>query len=134
MTREVAHFEMFEAALSTITPNYPPGVLQADPRFTNQYFNLSQGESFRGPWNEGQMPETGKSWDYIAEPITHIKETSGLQNQEKGIEKEMKATEKMNKELSKVKSAEITSAEPTGIAQWSNYNGEESAKPTNKKK
>ncbi len=126
MTREVAHFEMFEAALSTIKPNYPPGVLQADPRFTNQYFNLSQGESARGPWNEGEMPKTGKPWDYIADPLAHVKETTGLQNREKGIEKEMKLTEKLNKELSKTKSAEITSAEPTGVAQWSNYDGEDS--------
>ncbi|WP_181304620.1 manganese catalase family protein [Rufibacter sp. XAAS-G3-1] len=123
MTREVAHFEMFQAALATIEPNYPPGVLQADPRFTNQYFNLSQGESARGPWNEGNMPITGKSWDYIAEPLAHVKETQGLQDREKGIEKEMKLTEKMNKELSKIKSAEITSAEPKGVAQWSNYDG-----------
>lgn len=126
MTREVAHYEMFEAALATIKPNYPPGVLQADPRFTNQYFNLSQGESARGPWNEGEMPVTGKSWDYIADPIAHVKETAGLQNQEVGKEKEMKATEKVNKELSKVKSAEISSAEPAGVAQWSNYNSQES--------
>ena len=126
MTREVAHYEMFEAALASIKPNYPPGVLQADPRFTNQYFNLSQGESARGPWNEGKMPVTGKSWDYIADPITHVKATAGLQNQDKEIAKEMKATEKLNKELSKVKSAEITSAEPEGVAQWSNYNGQDS--------
>ncbi len=123
MTREVAHYEMFEAALATIKPNYPPGVLQADPRFTNQYFNLSQGESARGPWNEGEMPVTGKSWDYIADPIAHVKQTQGLQNQEKGIAKEMKATEKLNKELSEVRSTEITSAEPKGVAQWSNYDG-----------
>jgi len=126
MTREVAHYEMFEAALATITPNYPPGVLQADPRFTNQYFNLSQGQSARGPWNEGEMPITGKSWDYVADPIAHVKETEGLQNQEKGIAKEMKATEKLNKELSKARSTEITSAEPEGVAQWSNYNGQDS--------
>jgi Mn-containing catalase len=125
MTREVAHYEMFEAALASIKPNYPPGVLQADPRFTNQYFNLSQGESVRGPWNEGEMPITGKSWNYVADPIAHVNETAGLQNQEKGIEKEMKATEKLNKELSKVKSAEITSAEPEGVAQWSNYDTKE---------
>jgi Mn-containing catalase len=124
MTREVAHYEMFEAALATINPNYPPGVLQADPRFTNQYFNLSQGESARGPWNEGEMPITGKSWDYIANPIAHVKETDGLQNQDKEIAKEMMATEKLNKELSKVRSTEITSAEPEGVAQWSNYNGQ----------
>jgi len=121
MTREIAHYEMFEAALESITPNYPPGVLQADPRFTNQYFNMSQGESVRGPWNEGQMPVTGKSWDYIADPISHVKETEGLQQTDKEAQKELKATEKINKELSKVKSAEITSAEPKGVAQWSNY-------------
>src|SRR5688500_13668883 len=28
MTREVAHFLMFEAALHTISPNFPPGVVQ----------------------------------------------------------------------------------------------------------
>lgn len=121
MTREIAHLEMFQAALSTITPNYPPGVLQADPRFTNQYFNLSQNESARGPWNEGSMPITGKEWNYIEDPIAHISQTEGLQQEEKGMAKELKATEKQNKELSKAKSSEITSAEPDGVAQWSNY-------------
>ncbi len=28
MTREVSHFQMFSAALETIQPNFPPGVLQ----------------------------------------------------------------------------------------------------------
>ncbi|WP_233219337.1 hypothetical protein [Adhaeribacter arboris] len=72
------------------------------------------------------MPVTGKSWDYIADPIGHVKQTEGLQNQEKGIAKEMKLTEKLNKELSKVKRAEITSAEPEGVAQWSNYKVQDS--------
>lgn len=54
MTREVAHFQMFEAALATIQPNFPPGVMQADPRYSNTYFNMSNGESVRGPWNEGK--------------------------------------------------------------------------------
>src|SRR3954467_13082331 len=39
MTREVAHYQMFEAALETIQPNFPPGVLQADPRYSSLYFN-----------------------------------------------------------------------------------------------
>lgn len=34
MTREVAHFQQFEAALDTIQPNFPPGVLQSDPRYS----------------------------------------------------------------------------------------------------
>jgi Mn-containing catalase len=78
------------------------------------------------------MPITGKSWDYIADPIAHVKETAGLQNQEKGVEKEMKAVAKLDKELSKVKSAEITRAEPDGLAQWSNYNGQSKDKGENK--
>ncbi|MDB5119805.1 MAG: manganese catalase [Sphingobacteriales bacterium] len=121
MTREIAHFEMFQAALSTIQPNYPPGVLQSDPRFTNQYFNLSQGQSVRGPWNEGAMPITGKQWDYIEDPIAHVVSTEGLQTKDKAIEKELKETEKLNKELSSIKSHEITDAEPDGLAQWSSY-------------
>ena len=56
MTREIAHFQMFQAALDTIQPNFPPGVLQGDPRFTHASYNLSDGEAVRGPWNQGQGP------------------------------------------------------------------------------
>ncbi len=31
MTREVTHFQQFEAALETIQPNFPPGVFQTSP-------------------------------------------------------------------------------------------------------
>ena len=48
MTREIAHFQMFSAALETIQPNFPPGVLQGDPRHTHTFFNLSNGASARG--------------------------------------------------------------------------------------
>src|SRR5690242_15241549 len=43
MTREIAHFQMFNAALDTIRPNFPPGVLQGDPRYTHTFFNMSHG-------------------------------------------------------------------------------------------
>src|SRR5690606_4765229 len=69
MTREVAHFQMFEAALASIQPNFPPGVLQGDPRFSNLYFNMSNGSNVRGPWNEGQTPDLGETWQYIEDPI-----------------------------------------------------------------
>jgi Mn-containing catalase len=49
MTREIAHFKMFQAALDTIQPNFPPGILQGDPRFINAYFNMSNGVEVRGP-------------------------------------------------------------------------------------
>jgi Mn-containing catalase len=37
--------------------------------------------------------------------------------------KDLKATEKLDKEMSKVKSAEVKDAEPKGVAQWSTYTG-----------
>lgn len=44
MTREITHFQQFEAALSTIQPNFPPGTLQTSPKYSNLYFNLSRVE------------------------------------------------------------------------------------------
>lgn len=60
MTREIAHQKSFEKALYSITPNFPPGKLPGDPRFTDKYFNLSAGEGdMRGSWNEGDQ------WEYV---------------------------------------------------------------------
>jgi len=53
MTREVAHQQSFEKALYSMDKSFPPGKLPGDPRFTNVYFNLSQGEGdTTGPWND----------------------------------------------------------------------------------
>lgn len=53
MTREVAHQKSFEKALYSIQPNFPPGKLPGDPRFTDAYFDMSQGEeNAAGPWNQ----------------------------------------------------------------------------------
>ena len=68
MTREVAHFQQFEAALDTIQPNFPPGVLQSDPRYSNIYSNHSMGEDARGPWNEGESIGLGEEWLYVENP------------------------------------------------------------------
>ncbi|MDQ1470640.1 MAG: Mn-containing catalase [Bryobacterales bacterium] len=48
MTREIAHFQMFSAALNEIMRNFPPGVLQGNPRYTHTYFNMSNAEHIRG--------------------------------------------------------------------------------------
>lgn len=124
MTREVAHYKMFEAALQSIEPNFPPGVLASDPRFTQQYFNMSNGAEVRGPWNDGEMPGMGKEWQYIADPVAHIKETQGLTEQEDNKAKELKQADKLNKQMSEAKSAEVKNAEPQGVAQWSTYDAE----------
>lgn len=64
MTREISHQQSFEKALYSMQPNFPPGKLKGDPKFTNVYFNMSQGEGdTRGPWNneptfEYMQPQT----------------------------------------------------------------------------
>lgn len=121
MTREVAHFQMFEAALETITPNFPPGVLQADPRFSNKYFNMSNGAEVRGPWNKGTSTQQGEEWQYIEDPIAHVARTSGLIDEEiVGTERTMDMIKDMEKELSEQKSEEVKSA-TEDKNQWSEY-------------
>lgn len=121
MTREVAHYKMFEAALDTIQPNFPPGVLQADPRFTQQYFNLSPSQSVRGPWNQGEIPGLGKEWEYIDNPLIHVKQTEGLTEPDDDKKAELKQTDDINQEMSKLRSTEVKSSEPEGVASWSTY-------------
>jgi len=121
MTREVAHYKMFEAALETIQPNFPPGILQADPRFTQQYFNMSPENSFKGPWNQGEMPGMGKDWELIEDPKNFVKETEGLSFLEDDKEAEIREAQESNVKLSEERSTEVNSAEPDGLAQWSDY-------------
>ena len=125
MTREIAHYKMFEAALESIQPNFPPAVLQADPRYTQQYFNLSPSQSARGPWNEGEMPGLGLQWEYIADPLSHISETEGLTKLKDDKADELEAADTLNQKMSEQKSKEVKSAEPKGVAQWSDYSAEE---------
>jgi Mn-containing catalase len=70
MTREIAHYQQFTAALNELPVNFPPGTLAGDNRFQNVAFNMSNGgESVRGPWNEGQGPwPDGLQWKYIEKP------------------------------------------------------------------
>ncbi len=119
MTREVAHYQMFEAALSTIQPNFPPGILQSDPRYSNLYFNMSTGNDFNGPWNHGTSTQLGETWQFIEDPIKHVIETSGLLDQQAvGTERTEKGIQKLNKQLSEERSAEVTAAAPLGEQQW----------------
>lgn len=124
MTREVAHFQMFSAALDTIQPNFPPGVLQGDPRYTHRYFNMSSGGEARGPWNEGQGPwEDGEEWDYIDEPHRHVVDSFGETSlKPDGADGSQAEIDRKNKMLSKQRSEEVKSAtvSPKGT-QWSSY-------------
>ncbi|RAW00178.1 manganese catalase family protein [Pseudochryseolinea flava] len=122
MTREVAHFQMFEAALETIQPNFPPGVLQADPRHSNTYFNMSTGAGFKGPWNEGESSKLGETWQFIEDPIAHVEATNGLIDQEiAGTDRTEALIAKINKDLSEERSQEVKEATTEGENQWSEY-------------
>jgi Mn-containing catalase len=126
MTREVAHFQMFEAALATMQPNFPPGVLQADPRYSNLYFNMSTGNDFRGPWNEGPSSQLGEAFQYIEDPIQHVLDSNGLLTQEpKGAKYTAEEVEQLNQELSTQRSQQIISACPDGEQQWNDPEAEE---------
>lgn len=122
MTREIAHMQMFEAALETIKPNFPPGVLQGDPRFSNVYFNMSNGATVKGPWNEGKSTGLAETWQYVDDPVKHVNETEGLLKQPiKGTDATPESVEIASKELGKKRSHEIRQAIPKGENQWSTY-------------
>lgn len=124
MTREVAHYQMFQAALDSIVPNFPPGILQSDPKFSNKYFNMSKGEDFKGPWNEGASPNLGENWEFIENPLEHVRETNGLLDEKViGTERTEKSVQKDNKTLSAERKAEVDEAtQPeNGILSWSVY-------------
>jgi Mn-containing catalase len=123
MTREVAHYQMFEAALETIQPNFPPGVLQSDPRYSNLYFNTSNGSAIRGPWNQGESTQMGEEWQYIQDPIKHVLKTNGLLDAEPtGTARTLEGTADIDFARSKECSEEVKLAVPIGEQQWNlNY-------------
>lgn len=124
MTREVSHFQMFAAALESISPNFPPGMLQGDPRFTHKYFNMSKDSGdARGPWNEGQGPwPRGEEWIYVDDPLPHVEDTRGLIDEPvEGTNKSAAQIDEMNEELARIRSQEIEATVPAGANQWSTY-------------
>jgi Mn-containing catalase len=124
MTREVAHFQMFEAALETIQPNFPPGILQSDPRHSNTYFNLSTGEDYTGPWNEGKSTQLGEEMVCIDDAYDHILRTNGLLDQQPmGTERTEKTVQNANRQLSAERKKEIDEATRprNGMISWGKY-------------
>ncbi|MEX2349861.1 MAG: manganese catalase family protein [Flavobacteriaceae bacterium] len=131
MTREVAHFQMFQAALENIKPNFPPGILQSDPRYSNKYFNMSKGDDFKGPWNEGKSPEMGEAWQFIDNPQERVEETNGLLDEEaKGTDRTESSVQKDNKSLSKERKEKVEKATKpeNGVMSWSVYEEQMEAK------
>ncbi len=123
MTREIAHFQMFTAALGTIQPNFPPGVLQGNPRFTHAYFKMSDTAGARGPWNQGQGPwGQGEQWQLIDNPLQVVEQTKGLTEMPvTGSKHTLDDVKQKNAQLGKMRSQEVKSAVPMEKNSWSNY-------------
>lgn len=128
MTREVAHYQMFQAALDTIQPNFPPGILESDPKFSNKYFKMSEGEDFKGPWNEGNSPLMGEEWQVIQDPVQHVKDTNGLLEEKAvGTDRSEESVQSTNKKLSAKRKEKIdkATAPKNGVMSWSVYQDDE---------
>lgn len=123
MTREIAHFQMFEAALESLQPNFPPGVLQGDPRFSNKYFNMSDGTGdARGPWNQGVSTQLGEEFCYVADPISYVRETEGLVKEEvQGTARTPETNQEKASAMAAIRGAEIKDRNPTQDIQWDTY-------------
>ncbi len=122
MAREVTHYQQFEAALATIPSNFPPGVLQTDPRYSNLYFNMSVGKDARGPWNEGPCTQMPEEWQYIEKPIEQICATNGeLTREPSGTRRTAKEVREKEETLSRQKSQEVLKCVSVKEAHWCNY-------------
>ena len=69
MTREIAHQKMFEAALSRIAGDFPPGKLQGDEKLAHLYFNSSSSE--QPDEGAGQTVADSPNWtfEYVQDPL-----------------------------------------------------------------
>ncbi|MGQ3014158.1 MAG: manganese catalase family protein [Flavobacteriales bacterium] len=121
MTREIAHAQMFQAALDTIEPNFPPGILQGDPRYSNTYFNLSErdGEPIRSTWNQGASACLGEHWQFIEDPRSYVRETDGLtQTEARGTVRTEESIRTRERELSVRRSREVNDASGQRDLEW----------------
>jgi len=126
MTREVAHFQMFEAALATIQPNFPPGTLQTDPKFSNLYFNMSTGNDYSGPWNQGQSTQMNETYQFIEDPVRYVMDTNGLRSHEaSGTHRTEEVVEEINNKLGLKRSDEINAVALMGEQEWNDPVSEE---------
>ena len=128
MTREVAHYQQFEAALQSIPDNFPPGVLQSDPRYGNLYSNHSVGNDGEGPWCEGRSTQFDEEWQYVDDPRRQVIETEGLTELKiEGSDRTLNSVRAHDRKMSKERSGEVRRAVPEKEQQWCDYPADETA-------
>ena len=123
MSREIAHFRQFHAALEEIQPNFPPGIMQGDPDFNQTYFNMSNGEDVRGPWNEGDVPldGDGEEWTYVEDPVEEVVDSQGQKQMQRTDGQKRQQYQEKSEELSQKRSDAIKQSMASEGKQWSSY-------------
>ncbi len=123
LTREVAHYQQFQAALDSIEPNFPMGIRQSDPRYSNIYSNHSLDKCHtRGAWNEGRSCGLDEEWIFVENPRQKSIESNGLTELEpQGTERTVAGVKSRDKQLGNERSEQIRQATPKGVQQWSCY-------------
>lgn len=124
MTREITHYQQFEAALLTIEPNFPPGILQGNQKYSNWHYNMSKGDKYDGPWKEGKSTQLKEEWQVCENASEQANETNGLLDLEpQGTSRTDKSIADLDKKLSRERSKKVKDANPETDQQWSEFNG-----------
>lgn len=122
MTREITHYQQFEAALSTIEPNFPPGILQGNQRYSNRHYEMSKGNKYDGPWKEGKSTQLHEEWQITEDALQQSCETDGLLDlQPQGTQRTDKSIQELDKKLSKERSAKVKETNPEKDQQWTYF-------------
>jgi len=122
MTREITHYQQFEAALLTIEPNFPPGILQGNQKYSNTHYNMSKKDKYDGPWKEGKSTQLKEEWQVCDDAVKQADETNGLLDLEpKGTDRTDEYIQELDKKLSKERSTKVKKANPEKDQQWTQF-------------
>ncbi|MCH5598838.1 hypothetical protein [Niabella ginsengisoli] len=85
---------------------------------------MSEGDKFKGPWNEGTSTQLKEEWQYEEDPIQKVRDTNGLIDEQiEGSGRTDEEVETLNKALSSKRSKEVNEATQLEDMQWSYYTG-----------
>lgn len=119
MTREIAHAQQFQAALESFEPHFPAGTMEGNPRYSNLYFNMSEGETYRGRWNKGRSAQLMEEWQYIEHPREYMRETNGMRDiTPEGTLRTDRNVRERNSKVAHMRSNEVLSKTPERELAW----------------